>query len=88
MPASIHIVLHKQNIRAFLKSQELVSAMTPIAERIRSAADAGSEAGGHEVRVLNGSDRASLIIATVTPEAMVAEMTDRNLTRAMEAGRG
>jgi len=88
MAGSVRVELNQANIRAFLKSGELAAAMRPYAERIKAAADAGAGGEGHEIRTLVGSDRVSLIVATVTPEAMLAEMRDRNLTRALEAGRG
>lgn len=85
--SSVRVELNSANIRAFLKSPEMANALRPFAERIKAAADAGS-GGGHEVRVLNGRDRVSMIITAVTPKARVAEIQNRNLTRALEAGRG
>lgn len=85
---SIRVVLNKPNIGRMLKSDELVNAMLPYGERMKAAADAGSGDDGHEVRVLYGRDRASIIVATVSDDAKRAEADRRNLTSAIEAGRG
>ena len=88
MVAKIRIALNKPNIGKMLRSDELVNAMRPYADRIRAAADAGSGDDGHEVRVLYGFDRASMIIATRSEKAKRAEAERRNLTTSLEAGRG
>lgn len=85
---SIRVVLNKPNIGKMLKSDELVNAMRPYAERIKRAADAGSGDDGHEVRVLHGRDRASMVVATKSDKAKRAEGEKRNLTTSLEAGRG
>lgn len=87
--ASVRVEINQRELRAFLKSGELSAAMRPFAQRIKTNADAGSGSSrDHEIREFVGHDRVSLIVATATPEAMVAEMRDRNLTRAVESGRG
>lgn len=85
---SIRVVLNRPNIGKMLKSNEIVNAMRPYADRIKAAADAGSGDDGHEVRVLYGFDRASIIIATRSEKAKRAEAERRNLTTSLEAGRG
>lgn len=42
---------------------------------------------GHEVDLNIESVRASVIVYTATIDAMIAEATDRTLTRAIDAGR-
>jgi hypothetical protein len=55
-----------------------------LASRAQAIADVAGP--GHEVRAMTGR-RARASVVTVTYEAMLAEARNRNLTRAIDAGR-
>lgn len=77
-----------RELRTNTAAQELVRSH---AERIKAEADrAVDSAAGepHVVKVDQGRTRARAVVITATAEAMLAEAQDRNLTRAVSAGRG
>lgn len=87
---SIRIQLHSPAIKAFLRSGPVASVLEGPAERIKSQADAGLSSGtGHTVEIKQGyKDRVVAIVRCDSIEAKYAEMDSRNLTHAVEAGRG
>lgn len=78
----VRIKLNREGVRELLRSPEVLADLTARAERI--AARAGP---GHVVESDVGDNRARAVVITSTVEAMVAEARDRNLTRAIDAGR-
>ncbi|WP_156759989.1 hypothetical protein [Microbacterium karelineae] len=75
----------KRNPKGFaelLLSQEVQDDFAARASRIQSAAGEG-----HEVEVTRNRDRVVAFVNTATYEAREAEAEDRNLTRAIDAGR-
>lgn len=81
--AKVRVVLNSQAVRALLRSPEMQQDLERRARRIASAAGEG-----HRVEAGAGRNRARAVVITETREAMRAEATDRNLTRAVDAGRG
>jgi hypothetical protein len=78
----VRVVLNRRNIRALLKSEAVRADLERRAENIAAAAGPG-----HIVDSQIGRNRARAAVITATAEAMRAEATDRNLTRAIDAGR-
>jgi hypothetical protein len=78
----VRVVLNRRNIRALLKSEAVRADLERRAENIAAAAGPG-----HIVDSQIGRNRARAAVITSTAEAMRAEATDRNLTRAIDAGR-
>lgn len=81
--ANVKIVLNRRGVRELLRSPEIQRDLERRAQRI--AATAGP---GHEVDADVGPNRARASVRTDTFEAMHDEATTRNLTRALDAGRG
>lgn len=81
--AGQRVQLNRGNVRKLLRSEEVQANLKARADRIAAAAGPGMEAG-----VTVGPNRARTSVITATPEAMLAEATDRKLTRAIDAGRG
>lgn len=85
MGAKVRIEINQAGVREFLSTSN--AALVAELER-RALAIAQAAGEGVETKTFQGSDRARVHIATVTPEAMRAEAEERTLTRALEAGRG
>lgn len=79
---AVRIKLNHNGIRQLLRSPEVSRDLEERARRIAAAAGPG-----HEVDVTAGPNRARASVRTVTAEAVTAEAVDRNLTRAIDAGR-
>jgi hypothetical protein len=83
----------KLNLKAFKElrnSDAVVSDLTARAQRIADRADDGVDSSGgpdHVVFAGKGRQRARAAVVTASAEAMLSEATDRNLTRAVDAGR-
>lgn len=77
------IKLNSSGIRELLKSPGVVADLEDRASRIAAAAGAGMETAGATI----GRNRARATVVTASYEAMLAEATDRALTRAIDAGR-
>lgn len=75
------IKLHSPGVKALLQDPK-VTDLEGRAARIAAAAGEGMEAD-----LTIGPQRARASVRTATPEAMVAEATNRDLTRAIDAGR-
>lgn len=75
--------LNKDGVAKLLKSKEMQAGMTARAKRIAAAAGPG-----HAVEEDNKGDRARASVVTRSYAAKKAEAKDRNLTRAIQAGRG
>lgn len=76
------IVLNRRNIRDLLRSESVRADLERRAENIARAAGPG-----HKVDSQVGRNRARAAVITTSAEAMAAEARDRNLTRAIDAGR-
>jgi hypothetical protein len=76
------IVLNRAGVKALLRSAEVQADLRRRGQAIASAAGAG-----HRVESQVGPNRARVAVITETPEAMVAEATERKLSRAVDAGR-
>ncbi len=73
----------RAGIRELLKSPMVQRDLRARAQRIANAAGPGME-----VRTDVGRNRARAAVVTADVDAMLAEATDRKLTRAIDAGRG
>lgn len=71
-----------KGMRDLLRSDEIRRDLEERAKRIAAAAGEGMESS-----TTIGRTRALAMVWTETVEAMVAEATDRKLTRAIDAGR-
>lgn len=80
--AVTRIVLNRKNIRDLLKSPKVAADLRRRAENIARAAGPG-----HRVESEIGKNRARAAVITDSIDAMVAEAQNRNLTRAIDAGR-
>jgi hypothetical protein len=76
------IVLNRAGVKALLRSAEVQADLRRRGQAIASAAGVG-----HRVESQVGPNRARVAVITETPEAMVAEATERKLSRAVDAGR-
>ena len=76
------IELNHDAIAKLLKSPEVEADLMRRAQRIASAAGNGMEA---ESSV--GANRARASVITATPDAMLAEASNRSLSTALDAGR-
>lgn len=82
MAKTAQVKLNSKAARELLRSTEVRRDLEARAKRIADAAGDGMEASS-----MIGRSRARASVITATPEAMVAEATDRELTRAIDAGR-
>lgn len=82
MAASLRVEMNRDGVSQLLKSAEVMADLQARAERMAAAAGPGFEV---DVRV--GRTRARASVRTGTFEAVLAEATDRALTRAVDAGR-
>lgn len=80
--ASVRVVLNRKNVRELLRSE---GVRDDLVRRARNIAEAAGP--GHVVDSQIGRNRARAAVITGTFEAMHAEARDRNLTRAIDAGR-
>jgi hypothetical protein len=80
---AVRIVLNRRGVRELLRSPEILRDLEQRARRIAAAAGPG-----HEVDSQVGPNRARASVRTDTIDAMLGEATDRDLTRAIDAGRG
>lgn len=83
--ANSRVELNSAGVRELLTSPEIQADLAARAARIRDAA--GGEAAGFESSSIVSGTRARASVITATAEAMVAEATNRTLTRAIDAGR-
>jgi hypothetical protein len=82
---SVRVEMDSAGFKAILSGPEVEGLLRKHAEAIAAAAGPG-----HVVDIIQGGyggGRKVAIIATDTVDAMIAEATDRNLTRALDAGR-
>lgn len=80
--ASVRVVLNRKNVRELLRSEAVRRDLERRAQNIAAAAGPG-----HIVDSQIGRNRARAAVITATFDAMRAEARDRNLTRAIDAGR-
>lgn len=80
--ARVRVVLNRKNVRELLRSEGVLNDLVRRAENIAAAAGPG-----HKVDSQIGRNRARAAVITTSIEAMLAEARDRNLTRAIDAGR-
>lgn len=85
MASTIKIKHHPKGYRQLLTAPAVAADLERRAEAIATAANA---AGSHVVRSEIGRNRARAAVITADVEAMKAEARNRNLTRAVDAGRG
>lgn len=76
------LVLNRKGVRDLLRSDGVVADMDRRARAIAAAAGTGMEVDSGV-----GRNRGRAVVFTATAEAMVAEATNRDLTRAIDAGR-
>lgn len=76
--------IYPEGFNQVRKSAEVQAELRRRAEAIAAAAG-----GGEDFVVVDSpsSTRARVVVITATPQAMLAEATDRALTRAFDAGR-
>lgn len=79
------IELNNSGIRDLLRSDAVEDELLRRAERI--ADHANQTAPGHSATAIKGYNRALARVTAESQEARVAEAVDRNLTRALDAGR-
>ena len=80
--ASVQLKLNGKGIQDLLKAP---GVQADLERRGRAVAAAAGE--GHEVTARVGKTRARVSVRTATPEAMVAEATDRTLSADIDAAR-
>lgn len=78
---NLRIELNPKGVDELLKK-----ASVPVLEEIANKI-AGAAGPGHEVQTFVGRSRARVTVRTETDAARLAEAVDRNLTRAVDAGR-
>lgn len=79
---AFRLEIHNEGFAEVRKS--LQGELHAMGERIAAAAGGAPD---FEVIDSPGRDRARVVVVTATPEGMLAEATDRALTRALDAGR-
>ena len=80
---AVKVKLNREGMAALLKDPRVLADLERRAQRIADAAGPG-----HEAHAEAGTTRARASVVTTTYDAMRAEATTRNLTRAFDAGRG
>lgn len=80
----MRIVIHHEAIAELLRGPEIQRDLAARAQRITSAAG-GPPDFEHEAHI--GKTRARETVRTATVDGMIAEATNRVLTRAIDAGR-
>lgn len=83
MATTVRVEINKKAVADLLKSAEVQKVLRDRGDAISSAAGPG-----HSVLPRRGGDRAAVFVRTETAEAKYLEATKRNLTRAIDAGRG
>lgn len=83
MAGKLRVDLNPAGVRKLLCEQSVLADLRARAERIASAAG-----DGHEVHADIGKTRARAVVITTSYDAMYEEATSRELTRAVDAGRG
>jgi hypothetical protein len=83
MSVTIRVQIDQKAVGELLKGVEVQEDLTSRGDAIQAAAGPG-----HSVLLRTGGDRAAVFIRTETAEAKYKEATERNLTRALDAGRG
>lgn len=78
----VKVVINRAGVRQLLQSPEVRADLERRANAIAAAAGDGMEADSAV-----GPTRARASVRTATHDAVVAEATDRTLTRALDAGR-
>lgn len=76
------VKINRRGARAVLRSTQVEAHLRQIADKIDAAAGSG-----HAVDSQIGRERARASVRTITPAAKAAQATDRNLTKALDAGR-
>jgi len=84
MAGSIRIELDSAAVVALLQSEEVQAELTRRGEAIQAATGSPND---FDVITVVGRQRAAVYVSTATVEGMLAEATDRTLTRALDAGR-
>lgn len=88
MPA-FQFKINSAGVRELLRSAAVQADLKERADRIAAAANAAAGLqDGFIVDTDVGANRARAVVLTATADAMVAEATDRTLTRSIDAGRG
>lgn len=82
MAQTIRIEMNRKGVEELLKSPEVQGDLKRRADAIAAAAGPGMEA-----RVSVGKSRARATVITADFEAILAEATRKDLTRAIDAGR-
>ena len=83
MQAEVKIKLNSGGVRSLLRSAEVKADLDARARRIAATAGQGMVATS-----TIGRKRALAMVRTASTDAMVREATSRDLTRAIDAGRG
>ena len=80
--ADVRVKLNRRGVRDLLQSEEVADELKRRADAIAAAAGPG-----HRVEVEVGAPRSRAAVITDDTDAALAEARDRNLTRAVDAGR-
>lgn len=80
---TVKVKLNREGVRELLQSREVQADLTKRARRIASRAGVG-----HEVEEFKGRNRGRATVRTLSDDAKIAEQFHKNLTNAIEAGRG
>lgn len=80
--AKVTVILNRKGIRDLLRSEQVRADLVRRAHNIAAAAG-----DGHTVDSQIGRNRARAAVITTSIPAMIREARDRNLTRALDAGR-
>ncbi len=86
--AKVKIQLNIPAVRALRTGAPIQAELRARADRIAARADGSLSRPGHEVITHVGANRARAIVKTVTAEAKAAEASRRNLSFAINAGKG
>ncbi|NII42296.1 hypothetical protein E9228_002954 [Curtobacterium flaccumfaciens] len=84
MAGSIRVELNSAGVVALLQSEEIKAELLRRGEAIQAAAGGAPD---FDVIAVTGRQRAAVYVATASVQGMLAEATDRTLTRALDAGR-
>lgn len=86
--AVLRIVVLHPGVKALLRGSGVQADLKARSDRVAEAANSAAGLDGGFVSEVNvGKNRARAVVVTATAEAMVAEATDRTLTRALDAAR-
>lgn len=85
--STTRIKLNLAGFRQLRTTDEVEGLLADEAEKIAQRADSGSGSpGDHAVHVDKGRTRSRAVVITATPDAMLAEAKDRNLTQSVHGG--